>query len=124
MKSLIKYRSDLKQKARKLRHDSTPAEKFIWIKILRNRQLLGYKFIRQKPIGNFVVDFFCSKLKLAIEIDGHTHDIDSEYDKQRTIQLNSLGIEVVRYSNSDVLKNIEGVYCDLMERVKNNEKYF
>ncbi len=68
----IYYNPKLIPLARKLRNNSTLAEILLWEEI-KNRKMLGYRFLRQKPIGNYIVDFFCNKLKLAIEIDGDTH---------------------------------------------------
>ena len=112
----IQYRSDLKLKARENRNKPTPAEEKLWYEILKNRQLEGYKFNRQKPLDNYIADFYCSKLALVIEIDGNHHYNKSqkEYDDYRTFRLNALGIKVVRYSNAEVLENLEGVREDLM----------
>ena len=76
-----------------------------------------YKFTRQKPVANFIVDFYCAELHLAIEIDGDSHAESIVYDVDRTKTLNSLGITVVRYANDDILNNMQGVYIDLMRRV-------
>ena len=77
---------------------------------------------RRKPIDRFIVDFYCSELKLAVEIDGDSHDGQREYGEQRTRKLNGLGITVIRYMNSDVLRNLNGVYLDLKNRVENLRK--
>ena len=75
----IHYNPDLKQRSKELRKNATYSEKLLW-KHLRSRQLLGYQFMRQKPIYNYIVDFYCSALKLVIEIDGITHNDKQEYD--------------------------------------------
>ena len=75
------------------------------------------KFTRQKPLDEYIVDFYCAELMLAIEIDGDTHANQEQYDKRRTESLNKYGIEVIRYTNAEVLNNLEGVYQDLRERV-------
>jgi len=99
--------------ARKNRKNPTPAENKIWNDVLRMRQFASHKFLRQKPIGNYIVDFYCSELRLVIEIDGDGHAGNVEYDTERTHVLNALGLYVVRYTNGEVLHNIQGVYDDL-----------
>jgi len=99
------------------RHNPTPAERKLWFEILRGKRLKGLKFTRQKPLDNYIVDFYCAELMLAIEIDGDTHARQRAYDESRTRRLNTLGVEVIRYTNSDVLNNLEGVYQDLCNRI-------
>ena len=113
----IHYNRKLTEKARENRKNPTIAEKKIWYDILRNKEFENYKFIRQKPLDNFIVDFYCSELLLAIEIDGDSHTEQVEYDALRTERLNSYGIEVVRYTNSEVINNIVGVFDDLKRKV-------
>ena len=88
----------------------TDAERYLWLKI-RMKQMKGYHFYRQKPIGSYIVDFYCSKAKLVLEIDGSQHLLseNSERDKTRDSYLRTLGLNVLRFNNNDVLKNIEGV---------------
>ncbi len=88
----------------------TPAEKELW-KILRNRSLGGYKFRRQHPVREFVVDFFCFEKELAIELDGdiHLEDEVKERDSNRTAELERLGIKVIRFTNDEVLNNLDEV---------------
>jgi len=83
------------------------AEKVLRRKI-RNRQLSKYKFIRQYPINNFVLDFYCVEVKLAVEVDGGQH-MDSLYDKQRDSVLKNLSIKVIRFWDNEVLDNIDEV---------------
>jgi very-short-patch-repair endonuclease len=92
----------------------TPAEKKIWYELFRNFPL---PILRQKPINNYIVDFYCPKLKLAIEIDGETHYTEEGIinDKKRTKILKSYNIKVLRFTNTDVLKNFEGV-CEIIQR--------
>ena len=104
------YNKKLITLARENRSNPTKAESRIWNKILRMRQFAEYKFLRQKPVGEYIVDFYCAGLQLVIEIDGDSHSETAEYDAERTLSLNSLGLRVVRFSNDDVLRNIEGVY--------------
>lgn len=86
--------------------------------MLKSKQFQNYKFHRQKPLDNFIVDFYCPELMLAIEIDGDSHAKQEEYDLLRSGKLNAYGINVVRYTNDDILFNIEGVYQDLVNKFK------
>jgi len=114
----LPYTKSLTTLARQNRSNPTPAEKKIWQEILRMRQFAQYKFLRQKPIGGYIVDFYCSELRLVIEIDGDSHSETVEYDAERTRFLNALGLQVVRYTNNDVMSNVEGVYEDLNLQIK------
>jgi len=84
------------------------AERTLW-KHIRRKQVLGVKFRRQMAIDHFIVDFCCPSIGLIIEIDGPTHDDTEEVDALRQARLESLGFEVIRFTNRDVLSNIEGV---------------
>ncbi|MBI4823479.1 MAG: DUF559 domain-containing protein [Nitrospirae bacterium] len=102
----IYYNPKLKELAQRLRNNSTRTEIILW-NYLKWNQVKGYNFHRQKPIGSYIVDFFCNKLKLAIEIDGYTHSFEEtfERDKDKVERLNKLGITVLRFSDKDVMKN-------------------
>ena len=113
----ISYNKTLKQKARKNRKNPTPAEKILWYEVLSNKRLGNLKFTRQKPLHEYIVDFYCPELMIAIEIDGDTHADQQQYDKRRTEILNKYGVEVIRYTNAEVLNNLEGVYQHLCERI-------
>ena len=97
--------SSLTSRAKELRHSDTLAEKLAW-GLLRNRQLLRYKFRRQVPLGNVIVDFCCLSLKLVVELDGAGHDYDAQAakDRQRDQQLEEQGYRVLRFPNGIVLK--------------------
>ncbi len=88
----------------------TDAERHLWAKI-RMKQLKGYQFYRQKPIGDYIVDFFCPRAKLVIEVDGSQHFSDemTEYDRIRNEYLSSLGLRVLRFTNIDVLTHIKSI---------------
>jgi very-short-patch-repair endonuclease len=104
----------LQERARQLRHEMTPAEKCLW-QHLRERKLDGAYFRRQHAIGPFVVDFFCAKAKLVVEIDGDTHSEQIEYDTERTQWLNELKhYRVIRFTNEEVHDHIETV----LERIR------
>lgn len=96
----------------------------IWYEILGNKNLLGYRFLRQKPIENFIPDFYCHKLKLGIEVDGQSHSEQTEYDELRTEKFEELNIKIVRYSNAGIMTQIEGVYWDLEKILKLREIEF
>jgi very-short-patch-repair endonuclease len=120
-RNYIPYNINLTKRARDNRKNPTVAEKKMWYRILRSRSFENYKFLRQKPLDNFIVDFYCSELLLVIEIDGDSHVEQIDYDNLRTKKLNGYGIEVVRYTNLEVINNIEGVYDDLSRRVEKRE---
>ncbi len=94
--------------ARQLRRQSTDAERKLW-STLRNRQLAGYKFRRQVPMGNYIVDFVCFEKKLVVEVDGGQHQEQAEYDHVRTQWLQSAGFRVMRFWNNQVLTETDGV---------------
>ena len=100
----IYYNPKLKELAKKLRKDSTLVEILLWNE-LRARKMKGYQFMRQKPIGNYVVDFFCSKLKLVIEIDGSSHNDKLKKDRIRQERLGALGLKVLRFQDFTVKKD-------------------
>ncbi len=107
---MLPYNGNLKQYSRQLRGNMTDAERHLWAKI-RMKQLNGYQFYRQKPIGDYIVDFYCPKAKLVIEVDGSQHFSDemTEYNRIRNEYLSSLGLRVLRFTNTDVLTHIERV---------------
>ena len=105
----IHYNPKLKQRARELRKNSTLSEVLLWEE-LKSRKMLGYKFLRQKPIGNYIVDFFCNKLKMVIEIDGDLHTEEKfEYDINRQKWLESSGVNVLRFDDLEVKKDMDNV---------------
>ena len=116
---MIPYNRNLKQYCRQLRGNMTNAERHLWAKI-RMKQLKGYQFYRQKPIGDYIVDFFCPRAKLVIEVDGSQHFSDemTEYDRIRNEYLSSLGLRVLRFTNTDVLTHIERVIENIIENIE------
>lgn len=97
------YNKNLKKYARALRNESvSKAEKFLWKKVLSRNQI-GVKFKRQRPILNFIVDFFSQEIGLIIEIDGSSHFAKSEYDFYREEKLKSVGFTIIRFSEGDVI---------------------
>ena len=107
-KVIIPYKPKLKEAARKLRKSGTLSEVLLWT-YLKKKKMRGYDFDRQKPLGNYIVDFFCNELMLAIEIDGCSHNEKSEEDRIRQAKLESLEIRFLRFHDSDIKKNIQGV---------------
>ena len=95
-------------KAQDLRQHSTDAEQALW-KRLRNRQLAGYKFRRQVPIGKYIVDFVCFERNVVIEVDGGHHQEQARYDTARTTWLESQGFRVLRFWNHEILADTEAV---------------
>ena len=96
------------QAARILRKRMTPTEKSIW-KYLSNRGFCKFKFRRQYPIRGFILDFFCPERKLGIEIDGPIHDKRKAYDRAREEIINDLGINILRFKNKDIEKDLMSV---------------
>lgn len=109
----LPYNRNLVSKARELRKNMTSAEKKLWYQYLRTFPL---RVLRQKPIDNFIVDFYCAKLKLVIEVDGDSHfSAEAKVkDEERTSILQGYGLQVIRFTNDDVLDNFEAV-CQEIE---------
>ena len=98
------------ERSRNLRKNQTDAEKKLWT-LLRNRQLNGVKFRRQFPVGGYILDFYCPDYRLAIEADGgqHYENKVKDQDDLRTRELNNLGIEMIRFTDREILTNSDGV---------------
>ncbi len=109
-RKIIPYNPKLTALARKLRNESTETEIYLWLK-LKGKQMYGYDFHRQKPIDNYILDFFCYDLLLGIEVDGYSHEILEVYNKDRIKEkrMNELGITILRFSDFEVLKDMENV---------------
>lgn len=106
------------QNARKLRHNMTPQERKLWYLYLRTYRPRIY---RQRPVGKYILDFYCAKARLAIEIDGGQHydEADNEqYDSKRTKHLNGQGIRVIRIPNNQIMNNFKGV-CEYIDKIIN-----
>ena len=98
-------KSSIFSKARNLRLNETEPERILWEHLGQNK-LLGFRFKRQHPIAGYIVDFYCHKAKLVIEIDGESHQHQLEYDLNRTAVINEFDIKVIRFSNDDVRNRI------------------
>ena len=101
-----------------LRNRMTGAEKVLWEK-LRNRQIKGFRFRRQHPINEFVVDFFCYEAKLIIELDGEAHDnpFQAERDEERTNMLKNMGLKEIRFRNEEVFNNLDEVVSKITKNL-------
>lgn len=107
-RKIIPYSPKLKQLARNLRNNSTKSEIILWT-YLKGKQVRGYDFHRQKPIGNYIIDFFCNELMLAIEIDGESHYGNEKKDKIRQQEIEKLGIHFLRFDDSEIFYNLDKV---------------
>lgn len=105
------------QHARQLRNNPTQAEHYLWY-FLQRRNLLGFKFRRQQPLGQYIVDFVNFETRLIIELDGGHHSETVEYDTTRTEWLAKQGFKVLRFWNNDVLGNVEGVLERIIEKLQ------
>jgi very-short-patch-repair endonuclease len=111
----LPYNPKLVERAKQLRKNSTPAEQKLWQKYLRT---FPYRILRQRPIDNFIVDFYCPSIKLVIEVDGESHFSDDViiYDQARTEKLEGYGLQVVRFTNQEIFQNFEAV-CERIEKL-------
>ena len=100
--------------ARKLRRSSTDVERKLWHRI-RDKQVEGFRFRRQRPIGRFIVDFICLDARLIVELDGGQHAESVAHDQKRSAFLHERGYRVLRFWNNEVIENIEGVLERLRE---------
>jgi lysyl-tRNA synthetase class 2 len=99
--------------AKRLRRQQTDAERILWFR-LRGRRLAGWKFKRQVPIDRFIVDFVCADAKLIVELDGSQHAVRTRQDEERTRTLEAMGYLVLRFWNNDVMRNLEGVFQEIL----------
>lgn len=120
-RQIIPYKPYLKDLAKQLRQNSTLSEVLLW-NVLKNRQLLGFDFDRQKPIDNFIVDFYCNELLLAIEIDGDSHDYNFEEDRSRQFTLEKLGVRFLRFDDREVKQNLNNVVRSIEAWVRANQQ--
>jgi very-short-patch-repair endonuclease len=107
---MLHYDSRLKSNSRQLRRSLTDSEALIWFK-LRRKQILGVQFYRQKPIGDYIVDFYAPKVRLVVELDGSQHFLPKQqaYDSKRELYLKAQGLTVIRFHNLQVLQETRGV---------------
>lgn len=109
-REIIPYNPKLKELARQLRNNSTKSEIRLW-QYLKGKQMMGYDFHRQKPLLNFIADFFCHELKLVIELDGYTHQFEEVIakDEMKQSELEEIGLTVLRFTDEEVMKDINNV---------------
>ena len=107
---MLRYNPRLKGRARSLRANLTDAEGRLWVR-LRRKQMLGVQFYRQKPIGNYIVDFYAPAARLIVEVDGsqHAEVAQAEHDKCRTAYFKQVGLRVLRFNDRQVLLGIDSV---------------
>ncbi len=115
-RKIIPYNAKLKELSRRLRNNSTLSEVLLWQQI-KNRKIRGYRFLRQKPIDDYIVDFFCHELLLAIEIDGETHNYKAGKDQIRQDRLEALGIDLLRFLDIDIKQDMDAVLTAIENRI-------
>ncbi len=120
-KPYIEYNLNLKENSRLLRNNSTLSEVLLWKK-LRAGSMIGFKFNRQKPLGNYIVDFYCKALNLIIEIDGNSHDNKYEKDCSRQKELEKLGLIVIRFTDLQVKREMNNVIRGIEIWIDENKK--
>ena len=103
------YNKKLRKFAVKNRNKATKAEACLWKYALRKKEMKGYAFKRQRPVLNYIADFMCQKIKLIIEVDGSSHDSEEAMTRDRQIRLEEIGFKVIRFTNEDVLTNMDSV---------------
>jgi very-short-patch-repair endonuclease len=115
---MIKYNPQLRARARQLRNNLTDAEKQLWNR-LRGEQILGIQFYRQRPIGNYIVDFYAPTMRLVIEVDGgqHLEPAQERYDKQRSEYLAKVGLRVLRFDDRQVFLVLDAVMEEIYRAV-------
>ena len=123
-RKIIPYNPKLKELARNLRNNSTLSEIVLW-KELKGKQMSGYDFHRQKPIDNYILDFFCHELMLGIELDGYTHQLEEVYtkDKIKESRLLELEIRILRFDDSEVMNDMKNVLRTIEIFIENYEKH-
>ena len=117
----LHYNRNLKPLARELRKHGTKGEALLWKKVLRARNMEGYQFNRQLPIGNYIVDFICRKLNLIIEIDGSSHHSRGAEDIYRQVTLEQQGYVIIRFTEQEVVYRIDDVVKDIYTMIKSLE---
>ncbi|MEK7116893.1 MAG: endonuclease domain-containing protein [Patescibacteria group bacterium] len=108
---------DLRDRRRELRNNQTPAEKILWKHISKNK-ISGLRFLRQYSVGPYILDFYCPKIRLGIELDGEIHEMNKLYDRDREKYLEGIDINIIRFWNNDVLKNLIETLNKLRDKIK------
>ena len=115
MNTIIPYDRHLKERARELRRNQTPAELEIWAAIRKKK--LGVEFHRQVPLSHYIVDFYCHEIGLAIEVDGKIHDIQVIKDGQRQGKLEQFGVHFLRFTNDEVFSDLNTVLNKIKDKI-------
>jgi very-short-patch-repair endonuclease len=123
-RSIIPYNPKLKELARRLRNDGTLGEVLLW-KELNNKQMHGYDFHRQKPLLNYIVDFYCYELNLVIEVDGHYHNHEETYklDLLREHELEKYNLTIIRFSEQEIRKDMVNVLRTIEQYILEHPSY-
>jgi very-short-patch-repair endonuclease len=118
---MLRYNPQLKGRARSLRANLTDAEQRLWGR-LRRKQILGVQFYRQKPIGDYIADFYAPAARLIVEVDGsqHAEPANAEYDKRRTAYFKQIGLRVLRFNDREVLLELDSVAEEIFRAVEGN----
>ncbi|WP_374111838.1 endonuclease domain-containing protein [Phormidium yuhuli] len=119
--NILPYNPKLKEIAQQLRKNMTTPEIRLW-NHLKRRQMQGFDFDRQRPIDEYIVDFYCKQLMLAIEIDGSSHDSEEaqEQDRYRQARLEALGVRFLRFTNWQVMHETDGVLRAIRQWIRDN----
>ncbi len=122
-KNYLPYNPKLKKLARKLRKDMTLSEVLLWNE-LKQAKMMGYDFLRQRPMDNFIVDFYCKDLRLVIEIDGSSHHSEEAYERDmlRQQRLESMGVHFLRFDDLEVKRNISNVLAVIEAWIEERER--
>ena len=118
---ILAYHPCNRDYARQNRNHMTRAEGLMWNVVLKQKKT-SHRFLRQKPIGPYIVDFYCSKLIVAIEIDGETHGFTEAKDHKRDVYLGNLGIHVIRYTNEQIFSELQNVHDHLVRELRERER--
>src|SRR5215831_2142679 len=121
LQTMLYYDPKLKQRSRQLRNRSTLGEVLLWNQ-LKHRKMLGYSFLRQRPIYRYIVDFHCPKLNLVIEIDGDSHRDQFDHDQARQKSLEELGLSVLRFQDWDVKHDLRNILRCIQNWIEEWEK--
>ncbi|HZJ23028.1 MAG TPA: endonuclease domain-containing protein [Anaerolineales bacterium] len=120
VKNIIRGQSvsyEMRERAKKLRREMTPAEKILWKEIRANR-LIGLHFRRQQIIHGYFADFYCHQHALIVELDGGIHDLQKEYDAEREAYLLALGFRIIRFRNEEITENLKDVLQKIVDECK------
>ena len=120
VKNIVRGQSvsyEMRERAKKLRREMTPAEKILWKEVRANR-LSGLHFRRQQIIHGYFADFYCHQYELIVELDGGIHVLQKEYDAEREAYLTALGFRIIRFRNEDITNNLKAVLQKIVEECK------